>query len=392
MSYGWNAKFQKPSPGSDFILNKEGSRYVAWGGRKYARISYSDLSLTLADINAAKSAGPTVDWGSHIFTLDDTYEVEYEQTVFKGEGPENTIIKLANGVDDDMIRNKNNGFYRNTRIEMLCLDGNRTNQSAGRGIEWNITNATGGSSQFYEGLSLDNIIITECDQEGLYHRTANGVLGTLNLGNHRIWDNDGTAAGGHQVYLERTFDSFIGGVKSMMSSLHMHNCATNIVRGIYFGGGIDNMVKLSGGSSNYPTTGNIFGNCKFDNASGTAIQLEDYTVRNQFTGCDITNQAQGHSDNTAPAIETTDATVLYNKFTGCYIGHNNIITTNRWNYAFQELNDSYSKLVACVSGYGAIQGGNADHFGTNEADLVGGSHTIIDASCLTDASIAWTVD
>ena len=388
MSYGWNAKFSKPSPDTDFVLNKEGSSYVAWGGRKYSRISNTDLSDTWADMNAAVSAGPSVKFGSAEFTIDACLDVENEGTIISGVAPGSTIFKLGSGVDDDIIRNSAGGFYRNTFIEKLTIDGNRVNNTIGRGIEWNVTAGTSGSEKFYENLSIDKIIITECDNEGLYFRTTTGVLGTLNLGQHRIWNNDGTTAAGHQVYLERVFDSFIGGVKSMMSSLHMNNCATNIIRGIYFGGGIDNLVKLDGGASDYATTGNIISGCKVDNASGTAIQFDDYARRNKVVGCDITNQAQGHGDNTAPAIEVVSATALYNQIEDTHIGHNNIITTNRWNYAFQELQDSYTKILNCSTGYGAVLGGNAEHFGTLEADLVAASHTEIQ-NCRRDDGRIW---
>ena len=374
----------------DYDINRHGDKYVATPRHGFDYIKDTSLSTVWLAINAELGRGPAVKFGASTattpFVVDATLETEYQGTIISGLGPERSILTLGAGVDDDMIRNTNSEFHRNTRIENICLDGNRTGNAAGRGIELAVAAATGGTEQFFAWLALRNVIITECDQEALNMVSTSGVLCTLEMDNVRMWDCDGDG-NGYQIYLERIFDGHIHGW-SMISSMRMKTCATMQAQGVYFAGGIDNLVQIDGGDANYAATGNIFYGCRFDNASGTALLLDDYAKRNGFIGCHFTNQAQGHGDNTAPCIEVNN-NALYNMFSDCFMGHNNIITTNRWNYAFSELVDSYSKLRACTAGYGAILGGNADHFGTAQLNLAGGSHTDVGADCVRDDGTAW---
>lgn len=368
----------------DYNIFIDGNTYVAAGKDGYLR----DTSLeTLWDtINSTLSRGPVVEFDADTFTVDASLEIQYEQTVIRGQGPEATILYLDDSVDDDVIRNQSSNYYRNTRIENLAIDGNRSNNTTGRGIEYAVTAATGGSSEFYEWLTLNNLVITECDLEGLYMQSTSGVLPTLNMMNCRIWDNDGDADG-HQIHLDRIFDSFIGGDKCMISSARFKSMTNSLFENIYWGGGIDNMVEIDGGDATYHTCGLQFTNNKFDNASGTALLLDDYAKRNTFVNCSFQNMAQGATTGTYPCVEAA-GNAEQNLFVGCTFGFNNIANTNRWTYAFEDSGSSdYNMLLSCLAWYGEIlSSGNSEHFTADEENAA--ANTTV-SECYKGNGNAW---
>jgi len=373
----------------DYDINRHGDKYVATPRHGFDYIKDTSLSTVWLAINAELGRGPAVKFGASTattpFVVDATLETEYQGTIISGLGPERSILMLDDSVDDDMIRNTNSEFHRNTRVESICLDGNRTGNAAGRGLEFAVGAATGGTEQFYEWVTLDNIIITECDQEGLYMQSTSNVLATLNMDNFRIWDCDGDASG-YQISLDRIFDGWIGGTKSSVSSMRMKTCSSMHVHNLYFGGGVDNLLQIDGGDANYNATGNIFTNCRVDNALGTAVLLDDYACRNMFMGCEFTNMSQSAATNTYPCVEAA-GNARYNFFNGCYFGHNNIITDDRWTYAYADSGSAdYNHLIGCISGYGAVLGGNAEHFTVDEENAA--ANTII-KECYKNSGAAW---
>lgn len=392
MSYNYaysgnaGAPFGRVAP--DYIIRKSGTNYLAEPRFDHIPLRDTSLSDLWIAINSDLGRGPVVEFSQGTFTADDTLEVFYEQTTILGQGPGASIISLDDGVDDDLIRNSASGYYKNTWISDVTLDGNRDNNAAGKGIEWSVAAATGGTSLYYAWLTLKNINITECDEDGLYVKSTSGVLTSVVMDSFRIWNNDGHSSGGHQMYFERVFDSFIGGAsKNAVSGMRMNNVTTSHFNNIYVGGGIADIVWLDGGDSSYTACGNIFTNCRFDNPTGASLRMDDYAQRNVFSGCSFTNFSQSGTTNTYPCIYV-DGNALYNNFYGCFMGHNGIKTDDRWTYAYYENIDAYSKLIGCTSGYGAVLAGNAEHFTTDEYRLAGGSHTII-SECYKDSGSAW---
>ena len=378
---------------ADYTINRLGDKYVATPRHGFDYIKNTSLNQVWLDINSEVGRGPVVEFGASTdavpFVVDASLEVEYSSTVIRGQSPGATVLKLGSAVDDDMIKNSGTTFYRNSRIERLTLDGNRANNTLGRGIEWDVANATGGNPpEFWEMLSVDKVLVTECDQEGIYIKTDDGVLATINLGDCRVWDCDGAATGGYQIYIERVFDSWIGGKKFMTSSMRLKTVSTSHIFDLYIAGGVNNLLQIDGGASDYNASGNIFTNCRIDNALGTAILLADYAYRNQFIGCTITNMSQSAATNTYPAIYA-DGNAYANRVVGCWIGHDKIVNTDRWTYAFEENIDSYTQILATGAGYGEVlSSGNVEHFTQNEY-LLNGATTTIGTDCLKDNGVAW---
>ena len=374
----------------DYTVNLRGNTYVAEPRTNNEALRGTSLNQLWLDINSELGRGPAVEFGAGRFTIDDTLEVEYEQTVVLGQGPQRTEFFLAAGVDDDLWRNNGNNYYRNVKFQGMMLNGNKDNNAAtSRGIEWIVTDATGGSSQFFASLQLHNIAIQDCNNYGLIVNFIAGSAGMV-MDDFRIAGNGGETVDGaaHQVEINRVSDSwFGGGGKNTISSILVRgtSSASNHFNNIYIGGGTQYTVVVEGGDANYAICGNIFNNCIIDNSYGTAIRLDGYAKRNMFANCYIQNQTQTHADGTEPAV-LAQGNSSGNIFQGCFFGHTNIATTNRWSYAYEEAESAdNNQLIGCVSGYGAVLGGNAEHFATDEYNIAG--TTVVDGCYKQNGSL-----
>jgi len=366
----------KPLPGYDFALNKIGNKYVAYGGRKYRPISYSDLSTTWAEVKAAKP-GPATEWANHQFTVDAPLEIEDYGTIVRGQAgsKNNTMFYLANGVNDDAWRLKPGVYACNVTLEDFLIMGNKDNNNAGRGLDWNVTVAATVSPtlsrNFSYMLRMENVVIFDCKNEGLYIRTTTGDNVVCRIRGGSVSFNGGDAQG-YQIRLVRYFDSEMDNIHTNSMRL-VASGASNVFSHLYLGGGINNLLLMEGGESAYQIGGNLWDTCRIDHAYGVGIKMVDYCRRNIFTGCAVTNPMQGMASDTYPAI-SIGANCTDNTFDGGFIGHTNIVTTDRWTYALEEVgNATLNKALGVTIGHGAVGVGQANHFTRGEFKFIPGS-------------------
>ena len=372
---------------ASYTISTDAGIYYAENGTTGEIKQSTSLSGLWNTINA-ETSGLVAEFTVGTFIVDGPLVIQSSDTVIRGQGPQATILQLANNVNNDIIQMTT--YYHNVVIKDICLDGNRDNQNAGKGIDFNCDTTTyGGGSQYWGWFSFENIMVVDCDEAGVYVRSGSGLHNSGAIHNFRIFDNDGGASG-HQLELVRLFDTFVGGPKASVTSMRLNACTRGTFEGVYFGGGMDNVVAIEGGAAD-TCGGHLFSGCKFDNGAGSVLQLTGYACRNLFVGCQFTNFNQNAANNTYPCVSLESANALYNKFIGCTFTHDTVKTEDRWTYAYQETQDGYTQIISCVSGYGAVLGGNAEHFTTNEADLVAGSHTII-SECYKDDGNTWGID
>ena len=387
MSSGQAGEITSPLRAPDFTINIEGSRYVADGGRRYRPIRHPDLGDVWDDIYAS-AANPVIEFSRGTFTVDAPLDIQNYGTTILGQGPESTILQLGAGVNDDVIQMTT--YYYNVAIRNIGINGNRANNTAGKGIEFNCDTDWTGEVPYRGWFYIDNIMVTQCDEDGIYIRSTDNPNTESTLSNFRVWDNDGHATTGHQIFYSRIFDSFIGyGGRNSTSSLWMAGgCASNHIGNIYIGGGISKLLYLSGAASGYPNQGNHFHDLRVDNALGIALCLEDYNSRNWFDNCKFTHLNQAVTDNTLSCIYSDDNS-SYNHYVGCWMGHFNIASTNRWKYAYEDAGSSdYNFLQGCYTGYGVppTVGGNAEHFATLEHNAAANS---VITNCFKDNGDPW---
>ena len=373
-----------------YTVRKSGTTYLAESRFDLHPLADTSLNQLWLDINA-EVTGPTVEWSKDTFTVDAPLEILASNTANTGQGSHHTVFKPADNMDDDVWRLDPGNYYYNVLFEKLMIDGNRANEAAGRGLEWDVTVAAtvGASKDFHYMLRLDGVFIADCDDEGLYFRTTTGNNIPSQILNSEISFN-GPGASGYQIYLQRFFDSRIA--DSSMNSIRLVDGASNEIHGIYLGGGVADVFQLDGGTADYPNAGNIFTNCRFDHPTSSALLLDDYALNNIFSGCMFTNFLQGSTTDTYPAVDIQGYSA-YNLFDGCFFGHfGNIPATDRWTYAVEETGNAHDNaFYGCRSGYGVIGGGNAEHFTQGEAKLLAGNGTTIGATCTRGDGTYWRI-
>ena len=363
---------------ADYTINVVGSRYIATprSGNTYIPPDTS-LSTLWDDINSAVT-GPVVEFGRGDFTLDSTLVVTANDTVIRGQGPQGTYIKNDSAIDTDMVEMST--YYHNFALRGLTLDGNRDNNTAGKGIYIDVADATyGGGSIFWGWHAIEDIAITECDEDGFYIRTVAGLNTQGYMNNFRVWNNDGGTSSTQGSFI-RVFDYWIGGSgQNNISSLRFNGGASNHINTVYFGGGGTKNLLMEGGLTD-TSNGSIFTNNRFDHATQNAVDITDNQKRHIFTGNVFTNFSQDGTTDTHPCINL-DGDSGYISFVGNFFGHTNVITGDRWTNVMTEGGSTdYNYMQGNILGQGAIKGGNAEHFTENasgQVDLGAGSNSLI---------------
>jgi len=390
MSYNYGYSGYAGSPfgrvAPDYIIRKSGTNYLAES--RFDHIPLRDTSLhDLWDSMNSDTTSPVIEFSRGSFEVDGELDIQADDTVVRGQGPQATELKLGNGVDTNVFAQ--NTYHHNTYIGDLTIHGNRDNNTVGMGIDFNPGACTySGTSQYWGWYHVNNIQICECDEDAAYFRSTSGTHVQSAFTNFRTHDNDGGTTG-HDISFTRLWDQWIGGGAGQANcrNIRFNQVSNSIVNNVYSGVGAPaypNLLITGSGA------GIQFHNCHFDNSSGNGIVIESTSKRNQFTGCAVTNFDQDGTTNTYDAVSLEDDT-MYNTFTGCFFGHTDVTTGDRWKYAFHEIdNADYNMFLSCYTGYGANGGGNAEHFATDEylLNAGAGAHTTVE-NCFKHNGAAW---
>jgi len=167
--------FNLKSPAS-YIIWKDGSTYYATNGTTgLIEIQSTDASTVIQYAIDKLVALPDVYGRVHI--MDGEYIINQpiipdEGIWIQGNGIKNTILKLGDGVNDDVIKDtrsfSNNKMF--FTISDLMIDGNRDNNTAGNGIHL----YGSGSGQYWD-VRMNRIEVIRCCENGIYLASGHGV-------------------------------------------------------------------------------------------------------------------------------------------------------------------------------------------------------------------------
>jgi len=363
---------------ADYLIINTGATYIA--EPRYGLTYLSDSSLhDLWDLIYGEVTSPVIEFTRGSFEVDGELDIQADDTVVRGQGPQATELKLGDGVDTNVFAQ--NTYHHNIYIGDLTIHGNRDNNTVGNGIDFNPGACTyAGTSQYWGWVHINNIQICEMDEAAIYLRSTSGTHVQSAINGFRIHDNDGDSSG-YDIALLRLWDLWVGGGgQNNCADIRCSGVTTSIFDNIYFGVASSANLSVQGASD-----GLLFNGCRFDNSTAHAVEIIDTTSRCTFNGCTMTNFNQSGTTDTHACISLEDTT-SYNNFLNCFMGHTKI-TGDRWTYVVDEIDTSdYNKFIGCVSGYGAIDGGNAEHFTQNEYSI-NGNTTI--ANCYKDNGAAW---
>ena len=382
MSQGAAGQLWKPSPGMDYLVNKIGSRYEALGGRKHHDIYYPDLDDVWNDIVASGYA--KTEWGAGEFTVPATLGIHMNDTVIKGQGEGATYLKQAGGnTNVDMIEMSDvlDDHYNNLLIRDLTIDGNRDNNTAGRGIKMDCATTTASTVPYAYWFHLENVAIRECDEEAIYaNNPSPGNKSIAVARNLRIEENDGGTTYAQDVWFNRLFDMHLECFRS--SRIRFTNCSAGSIEGLYCGvGGTTTPCMVIDGGVADGAAGMSFTDSRFDNTAGIAVRILDNTRRTRFNGCYFTNYDQDDGSPTdddtyaALSVEDTSKGIIVND---CYFGFENVKNEMRPKYGIHEIDTtSENHYKNNTFGYGEIlSSGNDYHMATAEMNLLAGNGSV----------------
>lgn len=146
-----------------YIINKDGNIYYVIDGNNNA-VNHSSSASTVIQyaINQLTNNGGKIYICNGIYNIDDTIIYNKDKIQIEGES-HGTILRLANNANVDILSaNRRNNY--NIRISNICIDGNKANNTLGRGLIF-----TG-----YYSI-LDNIFIKDCPENGFVCEVAIGT-------------------------------------------------------------------------------------------------------------------------------------------------------------------------------------------------------------------------
>lgn len=159
--------------GASYVIFKEGSIYYARNGKTgVTDYSGTDASKIIQNAIGAITSGGIIHISVGVYEIRTTIKVK-PQVILEGEGgsaifDKGTILRLADGVNTNIIENENVGTAdRYIIIRQLALDGNKDNNDAGSGISFTRV----------ERCSIQNVDIWNCEENGLVISGETGVYG-----------------------------------------------------------------------------------------------------------------------------------------------------------------------------------------------------------------------
>ena len=292
-----------------------------------------------ADIQSALDAGKKrifVRGGT--YTITSTIQISSSDILIQGEGSNNTILKLDNGANCDIIKVLPNGNpLNNITIKDIQIDGNKANNTSGNGIVF-----AGGSGieisrsiisgcyihdTYLDGLNLSyfikgNIgenIITNCNNGIYIYQSQKSILSLNQLDSNSrgiylsnssdnvISNNQTSYAGSDGIYITASTNNLVLGNESFSSSQNGIYIASSSIKNVIIGNRLD--ANNTGVSVDSSDNNVIEGNQANDNSYGIHIQSSSYPII-------IGNQANNNSSDGIFLYYTNYGVVANNQITG----------------------------------------------------------------------------
>lgn len=163
--------------------------------KQFSNVTFDGTTDVAPAINAALVSIRDADLGNGgilVLPAGDAYLSEpivlQNLTGIRGQGMHSTNLTLANAVNDDVIKNyvssngtEANGFY--CSIFDLFIDGNKANQTSGRGIDFAsnpLYTAASGDSDFDAHHTISNVSIYNCKEDG-FRQTGRSDTHLINV-------------------------------------------------------------------------------------------------------------------------------------------------------------------------------------------------------------------
>lgn len=164
---------------SYYIYNKSGIIYAKNGLTGTVETSNVDFKTVITYTIGQSTSSEKIVIGDGTFTVNTSgIIVDKPNIIIQGLGSGRTIIYASNGLNDDLITVKSSNVY----LRDFGIDGNKVNQTSGRGIV--VTNAT----NTIIDSSFDNLKVKYCKSGGIY---VNSTILNLRMSNILCELNDG---------------------------------------------------------------------------------------------------------------------------------------------------------------------------------------------------------
>jgi hypothetical protein len=283
-----------------FVIFQVGSTYYAQS--TYGKLSYSGLNATIVIQSAITwvgvNGGGEIFFRAGIYWISGTLIIVYENIALCGEGRWNTIIKLADNRNVNMIYlspDVSSNFY----IHDLCLDGNLGHNAGNKNYGIYADNARYrlnlNSVRFqyiYRSClymyNMDTVYIINCD---FYYSASysDDALITLDGGTHFVWITSCDLVGGQRgIYFKNAGITFVHDC-NIEQQAHFGIFATIMmnseISGCYFDQEPQKSIEAYGSATRF----NQFINNRFYNCLGIVIELDSYATDNVVAGNTIKN-------------------------------------------------------------------------------------------------------